>query len=347
MPHDDFYYPRIPTSRQNVSKTSFTNADLRRPSMDALSLEDAILANNKEVYERLQNEPIDATGDYALGAAQRTLEETQPTANRFYGAGLSVSNPADAAAAREQGRTQRESSREYRNAAMSPMIAGSFVPGPIGAISQAGLSVGGMLDATDEDLPATDRMMGGAFGALGVSPAMKALKGLRGAGRQPIPRVTGQGSELPYRASMEAGEGVSTGGAMKSLRGRANEPQIEVLDDIAPYVDDFMSQTGGSKDEIAALIAEMETRASSVPTSRSLRSLQEGVIPDFRQTALQALEEGDEVSKRSPLFGGATSSEEGTYGAFVRPSKRTPIGRRPAAPVRRGEREEAISWNPR
>ena len=42
------------------------------------------------------------------------------------------------------------------------------------------------------------------------------------------------------------------------------------------------------------------------------------------------------------MFGGSTSSTEGTFGPFVRPKDRTPIGKRPA---RRGEGDEAIQWN--
>ena len=44
------------------------------------------------------------------------------------------------------------------------------------------------------------------------------------------------------------------------------------------------------------------------------------------------------------MFGGGSSSTEGTFGQFVRPKDRTPIGKRPA---RRGEGDEAIIWNPR
>jgi hypothetical protein len=54
------------------------------------------------------------------------------------------------------------------------------------------------------------------------------------------------------------------------------------------------------------------------------------------------------VEQSNPLFGGASSREYGSgpeAGEFVRPSKRTPIGKKPAPPWRIG-REEAIVWNP-
>ncbi len=64
----------------------------------------------------------------------------------------------------------------------------------------------------------------------------------------------------------------------------------------------------------------------------------------LRMSALEALEAGDEVAKRTQLFGGASSSSEGTFGQFVRPKDRKPIG---TAPERRGAREDAIQWNQR
>jgi hypothetical protein len=222
MPNE-FGYPGIPTHLQNRSKTRFDNENLsqrqklgvdvqRPPSMEAL-------------YE---DEP---SVEELLAQAQGTLDSTAPTANIIRGAGLNVSNPADDVAAAEQGRTERTATREYRNAALSPLMATSFVPGPIGAVSQGALGAAGMMDAADDDLSGGERVAGAALGALSAVPAMRALRGAKTPGPvRPEPGMhwtARQPAETPYKI---AGE-LPSSPSMQALR-QNSAPEADLIGEI-------------------------------------------------------------------------------------------------------------------
>lgn len=98
----------------------------------------------------------------------------------------------------------------------------------------------------------------------------------------------------------------------------------------APLVEKLTSgwgarRTGRTSQELAALADVLSGKASAATTSPSLRGLVKSDIPHNLTMDIpeEAILNGDEASKRSVLFGGAGSKQNG---AHVRPSKRTPVG---------------------
>lgn len=184
------YNAPIPTEYQPAKgKTKYGNNDLTPEHKLKLTVEKSpsLLA----LENAYANEP---STESLVHGAQDTLERTRPTANRLYAAGLSKNNPADDAAAGEESRTRNA---EYRDIADAVLGGAAMVPGPVGVAGRLGSSALGAYDMTQEG-PNLGNVLQTSMSAYDLVPALRALKG-----EHPMsgvsPRVTGQGSEIPYR----------------------------------------------------------------------------------------------------------------------------------------------------
>jgi hypothetical protein len=393
MPND-FFYPGIPTSAQKSGPTKYTNDNLSERQKLSITKEKS--PSMLALEHQYDNEP---TTEELVKQAQSTLDETRPAANRLMAAGLSVSNPGDEAAAREESRTRNSG---YRDVAESALGAASFVPGPVGVAGRAGTSAFGLYDMATQG-PNLSNVLQSSVGALDAIPA---LRSLREAPTGPYPRVTGQGAEIPYKAMLAE--------EPQSLRAlHTPTPEIDLTDELSALADGH--EAAGAFDDSGRMVAPPQAQPdpaflahqrSSVAKNGSkpsavfagmqetgdgepfalfhvaggpqhgstvsaetlqqlgipvpsidgapasnprMKSLIQSVFGDSpspsvsRMTAQEALAGDDEAAKRAVLFGGASSRTEGTYGEYVRPKHRYPIG---SGSPRVTPREQAVRWNP-
>lgn len=198
----DFYYPGIPTNRQNTSKTKFTDADLvRRPSLEGLydAAEQARL--EKENFER--NSRADEgrqSLDDLLEAARSTLANTAQSAGRLNLAEQSAKGqgPASAEAMAPRPTTT------YRDVADQTLGALSFLPGPVGAGARMGSGALGAYDMATEG-PDLGNIAQVGFGLMEAVPAIRALAKAPAGPKLPMPGsnvgrpVRVETPDLPYR----------------------------------------------------------------------------------------------------------------------------------------------------
>jgi hypothetical protein len=261
----DPFRPGIPTNRQNTGgKTTYTNADLRRPSMQGVY--DAALQAQmeQETYERLNAQPDEPSVDELLRQSRETLSEVPSSYRQLQ------NRTGDEGAAREQVRLEAESSpiTAVRNAARIPLAAASFVPGPIGIGAGGALALEGLYSAATEgfdplstplNLAAGLPLARGARGMLKAAPASRMYGPMRKPGSMatsnaPIPNVEHYwdaldlGVDPAKAAKIAAGRDKASLSALKSLQEGGNRarsaPSVDLTDELEGLVDPLAKQRG-------------------------------------------------------------------------------------------------------
>ena len=225
----------------------------------------------------------------------------------------------------------------------------------------------GLYDAANSDLSTGERIAGGALGALGISPAAKAIRGLRGVpesmprmpepgmnwtARQPSEKAYSFRGDLPasttpeyprHLINMSDGSGwrppVDTSRAPIQMPPRQGPGgSVEMPYSMPPRQGPGGRTTAASSPSLRALSEGEEAGIEKLSRSPFYgddapiqgnglyREPSVGAMMDpQRLSALEALAQMDEASRRSILMGGVGSRD--AAGNLVRINQRTPIGR--------------------
>lgn len=189
MPND-FFYPGIPTDRQNTSKRYYNNDNMPERTKLGVTVERPSLA-------ALRDEALGPDPEALLAAARDTLTRTQPTLNKLNAAAAPV---RDRASARAEQNARDAQTRELVQTGIS---AASMLPGPIGVAARAASVPMGIYEAAHGDV------VGGAMDA--AMPVFDIAKAAKGAALADRPSFQQLAQELHGPRKRFAGSGPQGG----------------------------------------------------------------------------------------------------------------------------------------